>query len=66
MTEKNDEIVEIHSSLMAGVAREILGRKFLSPGKSGFYLQLDDINMLINNVLKIANIEHDLYVVIAY
>ena len=45
MTEKEDEVVEVHSSLMMGVARAAMGRrKFLIPGEGGFYLskaQLD-------------------------
>ncbi len=32
LTEKADEVIEVHSSLMAGVAREALGRKYLKAG----------------------------------
>jgi hypothetical protein len=37
LAEKNDEVVEIHSSLMAGIARDLFGRKSLQPGEK-FYL----------------------------
>ena len=36
MTEKVDEVIEVHSSLMAGVARDALGLKNKKPGN--FYL----------------------------
>ena len=42
ITEKADEIVEIHSSLMAGVAREALGRKLKGPGED-FYLNKEQL-----------------------
>jgi hypothetical protein len=32
LIEKADEVVEVHSSLMTGVAREVLGRKNLKAG----------------------------------
>jgi hypothetical protein len=47
ITEKADEVVEVHSSLMAGVAREALGRKNLDPG-SNFYLSLKQQQQFIN------------------
>ena len=37
LIEKADEVVEVHSSLMTGVAREVLGRKHLKAGQD-FYL----------------------------
>jgi hypothetical protein len=39
ITEKVDEIIEVHSSLMTGVARAVVGRKAcLRPGDNDFYL----------------------------
>lgn len=39
LIDKADEVIEVHSSLMTGVAREALGRKHLKTG-NGFYLSL--------------------------
>lgn len=61
MTEKNDEIVEIHSSLMMGVAREIqtrLNQKFFTDRKT--------IKKFIKSVKFITNLEHDLFTIIEY
>ena len=46
MTEKADEVVEMHSSLTVGVAREVLGRKHLEAGQ-GFYLSLTTLRNFI-------------------
>jgi len=42
INEKNDEVVDIHSSLMAGITRAVFGRKHLVPG-SNFYLTKKDL-----------------------
>ena len=47
ITEKADEVVEIHSSLMVGVAREAIGRKLKSPGED-FYLTKTQLEMFIS------------------
>lgn len=48
MTEKADEVVEVHSSLMAGAAREVLGRKYLEAGEN-FYLSLKQLDQFISS-----------------
>lgn len=40
MIEKNDEVVEIHSSLMSGVARKALGKINYKDG-SDFFISKD-------------------------
>jgi hypothetical protein len=37
ITEREDEVIEVHSSLMTSVAREFFGRKYLKTGEN-FYL----------------------------
>jgi hypothetical protein len=60
ITEKADEVVEIHSSLMTGVAREALGRKLKDPGED-FYLTKQQLEMFISQLQFVVNLESDLY-----
>ena len=57
LTEKNDEIIDVHSSLMAGVANEIYSRsqhKFkLTPS-------------FIKSLKFVINLEHDIYTVLDF
>jgi hypothetical protein len=46
LIEKADEVVEVHSSLMTGVAREILGRKNKKAGED-FYLSRHQLKHFI-------------------
>ncbi len=47
LVEKADEVVEVHSSLMTGVAREVLGRKKMRAGQE-FYLSRKQLEMFIS------------------
>ncbi len=60
ITEKVDEVVEIHSSLMTGVAREAIGRKLKAPGED-FYLSRDQLELFIGKLQFLMNLENDLY-----
>lgn len=67
MTEKADEVVEVHSSLMVGVARAAMGRKdFLVAGEGGFYLSKEQLDGFLASIKFIVNLEHDLYVLLDY
>ena len=57
MIEKNDEIVEVHSSLMTGVAKELYRR---SKHKINITPQF------INSLQFVVNLEHDLYTILDY
>jgi hypothetical protein len=65
LTERKDEVIEVHSSLMTGVARAFLGRKHLAPGEN-FYLSLTQLKDFITSSQFIVNMEHDLYTVIEW
>lgn len=60
MTERADEVIEVHSSLMTGVARAVLGRKHLKAGQD-FYLSKDQLRGFISATEYVLNMEHDLY-----
>jgi hypothetical protein len=57
MIEKNDEIVEVHSSLMAGVATEIYSR-------SQHKLKLTP--KFTQSLMFVINLEHDIYTVLDF
>ena len=63
MTDKNDDIVDLHSSLMMGVAREVFFR--LHNG-GPFFLSKQEIQGLIKDMQFVNNLEHDLYTVIEH
>jgi len=68
MTEKNDEVIEVHSSLMTGVARMICNDKIQrtnSPNHLGV-LSLEEIKHFIKSLKFITVLEHDLHNVIDY
>ena len=58
MIERNDEIVEFHSSLLVGVAREAHERL---GGKS-----FEGLDAFIKSVRFITNLEHDLFTIVDY
>ncbi len=57
MIEKNDEIVEVHSSLMTGVAREIYSRS-----KHKFTLT----SKFIESMKFVTNLEHDIFTILEF
>ena len=62
MTEKVDEIIEVHSSLQVGVAKEIHNRcirEFFMDDKTKAQSYIDSFRF-------ITNLEHDLYTVLNY
>ena len=61
MTEKNDEIVDVHSSLMVGVAKDIKTRM-----SKEFFITKDEMTVFIDSIKFITNLEHDLYTIIEY
>jgi hypothetical protein len=65
LIEKADEVVEVHSSLMAGVAREVLGRKNLKAGED-FYLSRHQLKHFIEVTQFVCNLENDLYILLEY
>jgi hypothetical protein len=62
MIEKDDEIVDIHSSLLTGISNEV-HRRVVDPN---FFLSAKDLELFIESLKFIVNLEHDLYNIIDY
>ncbi len=58
MVERNDEIVEYHSSLVVGVAKELHLRM------GGWHFE--GLENFLKSVRYITNLEHDLYTIVDY
>jgi hypothetical protein len=65
LIEKADEVVEVHSSLMTGVAREALGRKNLKAGED-FYLSRHQLKHFIEATQFVCNLENDLFILLEW
>ena len=60
MIDKADEVIDVQSSLMTGIARDTLGRRTLKSGEN-FYLSLQQMQSFITATVFIVNLEHDLF-----
>ena len=60
IAEKADEVVDIHSSLMTGVAREALDRKMKKAGED-FYLSHSQLELFISQLQFLMNLESDIF-----